>query len=99
MLQRIYGSLVAVLDRRQPRSYARGALSTFAGSGPGGRRHDVSPVPAGESGPGAILYEVRHWSHAGMWRVQHGAAAGRVLLFRMRASGDRCAGPTTVHLS
>src|SRR6266852_2892257 len=36
MLYTAYGSLVAVLDRGQPRRYARGTLSTFAGSGSGG---------------------------------------------------------------
>src|SRR5206468_9314258 len=43
----------SVLDRHQPRSYARYTLSTFAGSGSGARRHDVFPLPAGESSRGA----------------------------------------------
>src|ERR1700687_223697 len=99
VLQAAYGSLVGVLDRRQPRRYARCTLSTFAGSGPGGRGHDMSPVPAGESGRGALLYEVRHRSHADLCQVQHRAADRRGLLFRMRATGGRCAGWTTLHLS
>ena len=60
VLQAAYGSLMAVLDWRQPRSYALGSRSRFAGSGPGGRRYDVSPVPAGDRGQD--YYEQRYQS-------------------------------------